>query len=90
MNKTQLQTIEQVVENFKNEAPPIDQCEYVLSLRFSEEENARINELLEHNRQGVISQDELNELDRFLEAGTRLSILHSKARLSLKKSKISA
>jgi hypothetical protein len=93
MNKTEhfLGTIEQVVNSYKEDDPvPVDECDYILSLRFSDEEEARINDLLAMNRRGIISQQNLDELDHYLDTGTLLSILKSKARMALKQKTTSA
>ena len=57
----------------------------LLSLGFSEGDNARMNELAERNRQGILSETEKEELLGYAKAGCLLGILHSKARQALKK-----
>jgi hypothetical protein len=56
----------------------------LLALRFSERDEARINELAERNSQGKVSEAEKEELLGYAKAGCLLGILHSKARQALK------
>jgi hypothetical protein len=58
---------------------------HLLGLGFSEEENARINDLAARNQQGVLSAREREELRGYANAGCLLGILHAKARRGLKK-----
>lgn len=93
MNKAEhfLDTIEQVVNSYKEDEPvPVERVDYILSLRFSDSEQARINALLAKNRNGVISQQELDELDHFLDIGDLLSMLKSRLQASLNQNPITA
>lgn len=56
----------------------------VLSLRFSEEDTARMRELAERNSAGGLSDAERQELAGYVKVGDVLSLLHLKARRSLK------
>jgi hypothetical protein len=55
---------------------------YILALGFSTEDRARVRELAAKNRQGDISDQELEELDNYITAGDILAIWQSKARLA--------
>jgi hypothetical protein len=59
-------------------------AEYFLSMRFSEEEIARMNELSELARQGTLTQEQQSELDSYIHVGNLLGILQSKARRALR------
>jgi hypothetical protein len=56
----------------------------LLALRFSERDEARMNELAERNNRGTLSAAEKDELLGYAKAGCLLGILHSKARRALK------
>jgi hypothetical protein len=60
-------------------------AEYVLSLGFSERQQARVQALSRKAQAGKLSEDEAAELDEFLEANSLLIVLKSKARRSLKR-----
>ena len=62
---------------------------YVLTLGFSDADQARMEELAAANQQGGISADDHDELMGYVNAGHLLALLHSKARTSLKKRKVS-
>lgn len=55
-------------------------AEYFLSMRFSDEEIARMNELSELARQGTLSQEDQRELDSYIHVSNLLGTLQSKAR----------
>lgn len=57
----------------------------VLKVEFSAAEEARIHELMEKNRNGILPADEQQELDTYVQVWAVLSTLHSRARLLLKK-----
>jgi hypothetical protein len=58
---------------------------YLLTLGFSEEDKAHMNDLAARNRDGDLSAEEKEELLGYAKAGCLLGILQSKARKSLKK-----
>ena len=62
---------------------------YILTLGFDEEDQARMRDLAERNQQGALSHDEQEELRSYVTAGHLLALLHSKARKSLKRRKVS-
>jgi hypothetical protein len=58
---------------------------YVLSLDFSDDEQARHAELARKAQDGVLTAEEGAELDEFVTANAILTILQSKARISLRR-----
>jgi hypothetical protein len=64
-----------------------EHARYVLSLTFPKASINRYLKLSEKAQQGTLSSGEEAELDDYLNANTLLSILQSKARASLKKSR---
>jgi hypothetical protein len=60
---------------------------YILTLRFDEEDQARMSELAERNQEGALTSEEQEELASYVKAGHMLALLHSKARRSLKAKK---
>jgi hypothetical protein len=62
---------------------------YVLTLGFGAEDQARMRDLAARNQEGALSSLEREELDNYVKAGHLLALLHSKARRSLKKRKVS-
>ena len=62
-----------------------EHARYVLSLDFSVEEQARYAELARKVQDGVLTGQEEAELNEFVTANALLTILQSKARISLKK-----
>jgi hypothetical protein len=62
-----------------------EHARYVLSLDFSAEEQAHYAELADKVQDGALTDQERAELDDFVAANVLLTILQSKARISLKK-----
>jgi hypothetical protein len=58
---------------------------YVLTLGFSEEDQARMQTLAERGQRGELTADERDELMSFVRAGHLLALLHSKARKAARK-----
>jgi hypothetical protein len=70
--------------------PPLDElkpaaAKAVLQMKFSRRDRRRINELSALARQGTLSEAQADELDFYLNLGSILTILHSKARVALKR-----
>jgi hypothetical protein len=61
-----------------------EHARYVLTLDFSPAEQARYAELAQKVQHGSLSTQEEAELDEFLAANSLVTILQSKARVSLK------
>jgi hypothetical protein len=76
--------LERIIEpqrgGFSNE-----HARYVLSLDFSAEEQARYADLARKVQDGHLTEQEEAELNEFVAANAILTILQSKARISLKK-----
>lgn len=62
-----------------------NEAAYILQIRFSERDLARIRDLLAKNREGGIGPREKEELNNFLSISYFLDILHSKARVALER-----
>jgi hypothetical protein len=61
-----------------------EHARYVLSLDFSADQQARYADLASRVQEGTLSKEEEAELDEFVTANAILTILQSKARVSLK------
>ena len=64
---------------------PASAARALLRLQFSERDHARMEHLSTKARAGSLSESEQSELDNFERLGCVLDIVHSKARLALKK-----
>jgi hypothetical protein len=62
---------------------------YVLTLGFSDADQARMEDLAARNQLNALTALEHTELMNFVRAGHLLALLHSKARKSLRKRKVS-
>jgi hypothetical protein len=62
---------------------------YLLTLGFEEADQARMSDLAARNQEGRLSPEEKEELMNYVKAGHLLAVLHSKARKSLGKKKVS-
>jgi hypothetical protein len=58
----------------------------VLALRFSEADEARMQQLLGKNNQGTITAEERSEMEAYCRIGSFLAILQAKAKLQLRQS----
>src|SRR5688572_29884069 len=58
----------------------------VLGMKFNDEAQATIRELLDKNNRGVITPDERSLLDKYLRVGQFIDLLQAKARLTLHES----
>ncbi len=65
---------------------PADYAQRVLAVGFTADEHARYTELSEKSQIGTLTDPERLELDELLTANDLLTILHAKAKLSLKHS----
>lgn len=72
-----------VIEPEANGLTP-DAARALLALGFSERDKSRMDELAEKNREGQLSAEERQELEGYVKVGDVLSLLHLKARKSLK------
>ncbi len=58
-------------------------AKYLLGLRFSESDQARMQDLADRSQAGTLSDDEAREFDSYLHVGNLLAVMQSKARLAL-------
>ena len=58
-------------------------AEYLLSIRFDEQDTARMNELSELAQQGKLTADDQAELDSYIHVGNLIATMQSKARRAL-------
>jgi hypothetical protein len=58
---------------------------YILKLQFSEEEQARVVDLVRRHQTGSLTAGEIDMMDNYLKAGDLLALLQSKARQFLKR-----
>jgi hypothetical protein len=75
--------LSRVLSNGKDFTPAL--ARHVLDLGFTDEDEARMNDLAARNQQGRASPKERAELLDYANAGCLLGILHAKARRALKK-----
>ncbi len=66
-----------------------DLARYVLTLGFEEKDRERMQKLAEGNQTGSLSLQEQEELQSYVKAGHLLALLHSKARKSIHRKKVS-
>jgi hypothetical protein len=62
---------------------------YLLTLGFPESDQERMSELATRNQQGLLTAEEVEELQNYIRSGHLLALLHSKARKSLKQRRAS-
>jgi hypothetical protein len=63
---------------------PIPMARYLLDLRFSDDDRARMHDLSVRNQADALTPTEKEELLAYAKAGTLLSILKSRARRALR------
>ena len=59
---------------------------YVLAIDFSEADHARMQALMHKSNDGALTPDEASELDGYVNIANVLSVMHSQARVALRKS----
>lgn len=71
---------------FQSEKPNLspEVARSILAIAFSEKDRTRMNFLSEKARQGKLSRREDEELERYIQCGNLLAIMHSKARRFLR------
>ena len=57
----------------------------ILAMRFNDADAQRMNALAAKARQGELTQEEESQLEAYLFVGALVDLMHSRARLSLKK-----
>ena len=58
----------------------------ILDLRFNEDAEHRMRDLMDKNNKGTISEPERGEMEKYLRVGMFLDLIQSKARVSLHQS----
>jgi hypothetical protein len=79
---TEVDILEQLVSAEQPGFSP-EAARAILTLRFAPAALGRMNELAEKNRQGVLTEAERADLEKYLRVGAFLNIVQAKARLSL-------
>lgn len=74
--------LDQVINSSQGMPPEL--ARYLLSLSFPPAAQARYDELSEKSQDGTLSPAERAELEEFVNVGTFLTIMQSKARLTLR------
>lgn len=69
---------------------PPDVAHWLLSIKFSDEQRSRMLDLADRGNLGTLASQEREEMQCYSRVGDVLSILHIKARLSLRQSVHSA
>jgi hypothetical protein len=69
-----------LIESQEGELTP-EAAKYLLTLRFSDEDQARVQDLADRSQEGTLSEDDMSEFDRYLRVGNLLAVVQSKARL---------
>lgn len=72
-----------VIEPEKNGLSP-DAARSILGLTFGDKDKVRMSELAEKHREGLLTPEEVHELENYVKVGDVLSLLHLKARKSLR------
>jgi hypothetical protein len=75
-----------LAELFSPEAPPFSPlvAQWALGVRLTDEQKQRMLELAEMSSRALISDQQRRELESYRDAGNLLTVMHAKARLSLK------
>ena len=79
---TEADILSQVVAPDRADLPP-ELARSILDLKFSRAAVARMNELAEKNNQGILSDSERQEMEKYMRVGSFLDLMQAKARLSL-------
>ena len=66
---------------------PVNTAEMILALEFPREDRERLDQLAEKAREGTLTGEEQLEIDAYERVGSFLSLLRSKARISLKRAR---
>jgi hypothetical protein len=79
---TEAAILARVIEVGEEELSP-GAAEYLLSIRFGENDVVRMNDLSELARQGKLTSQEQAELDSYIHVGNLLAVMQSKGRRAL-------
>jgi len=81
---TQMAILDRVIKPEANGITP-DTARFILTMTFEPQDHERMDGLAEKARQGTLTDDDRAELDEYRRAADLLALLHSKARLALKR-----
>ncbi|MGC2659417.1 MAG: hypothetical protein WA324_15790 [Bryobacteraceae bacterium] len=56
---------------------------YLISVDFGDADHARMQDLMEKSNEGMLTPDEMAELDGYVNIANVLSVMHSRARVAL-------
>lgn len=79
---TELEILSDVISPLEGTLSPDVACA-ILQWKFSTKQIERMNRLGERNRNGAITPDEREELERFIRVGGLINLVQAKARVSL-------
>ena len=68
----------------QKEPIPHETATYLLSLRFSEADHARMQDLMDKSNEGTLTPEDEIEFDNYLHIANLLTIMHSQARVALR------
>ena len=80
--KNEAEILSRVIAPSKPNLPP-SMAEIILAFTFPNEDRERMNQLAEKAREGALTGEEQAEIDAYERVGHFLSLLQSKARISL-------
>jgi hypothetical protein len=63
----------------------LEAAHYLLSIDFSEADDARMQQLMDKSNEGRLTSNEKAELDGYVNIANVLSVMHSQARVALRK-----
>ena len=79
---TEAHILEQVVMSDQPGMSP-ESARAILDQRFDASALSRMNELAEKNRQGILTESERQEMEKYVRVGNFLNLMQAKARLVL-------
>jgi hypothetical protein len=82
VNKSEADILSRVIAPGKPDLPP-PMAEMILAFTFPSEDRQRMNQLAQKAREGTLSGPEQAEIDAYERVGHFISLLQSKARMSL-------
>jgi hypothetical protein len=86
---TEAEILSRVIAPGEPTLPP-DTAQIILTFDFGKEDRERMNQLAEKAREGVLTDEEQVEIDCYERVGHFLSLLRSKARISLQQAHASS
>ncbi len=67
-----------------------DAARYLMSIDFGGADHSRMQELMEKSNEGTLTSEETAELDGYVNIANVLSVMHSQARVALKKTALNS